>query len=149
MNHWWEIGGPRDMILPPGVSSSNAVQRFLIGARVVKALNHVGYHDLQDEARPAGRSGRKAIVVAVDSGEDVGAMSQLINAFGFDAVARGSLSAGARIEPGTAAFGANVEAAELRTLTAACRAAGARGPADSLRENLRRTDAVSRSRLSD
>ncbi|MDG9674086.1 alpha/beta hydrolase [Micromonospora sp. DH14] len=55
----------------------------------------------------------------------------------------------ARLEPGTAGFGANVEAAELRTLTAACRDAGGQGAAGSLRENLRRIDAVSRSRLSD
>ncbi|MFI6785520.1 alpha/beta hydrolase [Micromonospora sp. NPDC050276] len=54
----------------------------------------------------------------------------------------------ARLEPGAAAFGANVEASELRTRTAAGRTAGARGPADSLLENMRRVDAVSCSRLS-
>jgi predicted dinucleotide-binding enzyme len=149
MYRWWVIDGPRVRSVPSGVSSSDAVKRFLPGARVVKALNHLGYHDLEDEARPAGRPGRKAIAVAGDSPEDVGAVSQLSNAFGFDAVAIGSLAAGARLEPVTAAFGATVEAAELRALTTASRAAGARGPADSLRENLRRVDAVSRSRLSD
>lgn len=121
MNHWWEIDGPRDGILPPGESTSELVQAALPGARVVKAFNHMGYHDLEDGARPAGTPGRtasdrKAIGIAGDDPADVAAVAAIVDALGFDPVVAGKLAEGIRMEPGTPAFGANVDSVRLEEM---------------------------------
>lgn len=116
MNYWWEVDGPRDSFLEPDLSSSEAVQRFLPQSRVVKAFNHMGYHDLHDEARSVGAAGRKAIAVAGDSRHDIRTANDLINNLGFDPLHIGDLASGYKLEPGHAAFGANLPTEELRQL---------------------------------
>lgn len=108
MNYWWEVDGDRDDFIPSNVSSSEAVQQFLSSSRVVKALNHMGYHDLFDEPKPAGAPGRKAIAVAGDDEHDVKTVSHIVDSLGFDPVYIGPLATGHKLEAGGNVFGANV-----------------------------------------
>ena len=115
-NYWWEVDGHREDLTDPRTSSSEIIQAFLPESHVVKAFNHMGYHDLEDGARPRGAPGRKAIALAGNAPGAVAAAASLVDDLGFDPVVVGPLAEGVRLEPGSELFGANVEADEVRVM---------------------------------
>ncbi|SDD03419.1 hypothetical protein SAMN05216410_2678 [Sanguibacter gelidistatuariae] len=115
MNFWAETDGTMPT-LADADSSSHLVADTLPGARLVKTLNHIGYHDLDTDHRPAGTPDRRALAVA---GDDAGAkvvVAGFIAAIGFDVVDAGPLVGGLALEPGTAVFTGVHTRAELEDL---------------------------------
>lgn len=115
MNHWMEVDGPKEDTIPEGVSSSEFIQSFLNETRVVKALSHMGYHELFDNPKPEGKPERKAIAIAANSEIDAKTVADFINSLGFDPLYIGNLAQGKKLEPGMPAFGANTTIERLKS----------------------------------
>jgi len=75
---------------------------------VVKTLNQIGYHDLEDQRRPAGSAERRALGVASDDSGALDLVAEIVERVGYDAVRLDSLSAGRLLEPGAPVFGASL-----------------------------------------
>jgi hypothetical protein len=112
MNYWPDTDGVLEAFGHGG--SSEIVARRLTGATVVKALNHIGYHELEDGARAAGAPGRLAVGVAGDDPGAVGAIADLVDRIGYDPVRLESLRAGRVLEPGGPVFGTVLTQPEFR-----------------------------------
>lgn len=114
-NYWWEVDGSMtDLAQWP--SSSEMIQAFLPNSHVIKALSHIGYHNLLDDARPAGAADRKAMAIAGNDPHDTQLVATLVANLGFDPVLIGKLAEGKKLEPGSSLFGASVDAPTLRNL---------------------------------
>ena len=113
MNYWPPVDGVQEMFLDHRYGSSEIVQRWLARSTVVKTLNHIGYHELEDERRPGGSSERRALGVAGDDSGAVDVVAELIERIGYDAVRFDRLSAGRLLEPGGPVFGALLHRSEF------------------------------------
>ena len=105
MNYWPAVNGFIRTFEDKDLGSSEIVARRLPGSTVVKTLNHLGYHQLEEESRPAGDSERRALGVAGDNASGVEVVENFIKRIGFDAVPVGNLSAGRLLEPDGPVFG--------------------------------------------
>ena len=106
MNYWPASDGTLQAFEHGG--SSEIVARLLTGptgSTVVKALNHIGYHELEDRARPAGAPDRRASGLAGDDPAAVAAVAELTDRIGYDPVRLGDLPAGRVLQPGGPVFG--------------------------------------------
>ncbi|HKB29998.1 MAG TPA: NAD(P)-binding domain-containing protein [Streptosporangiaceae bacterium] len=113
MNYWPAVDGVQELFEDRRRGSSEIVQRRLARSTIVKTLNQIGYHDLEDERRPAGSPDRRALGVASDDPGAADVVAELIDRIGYDAVRLDSLSAGRLLEPGGPVFGVPVRRAEF------------------------------------
>jgi hypothetical protein len=79
-----------------GRASSEVVQEYLSGARLVKAFNTLYFKIL--EANPVAENGHRVLFVSGDDKEAKTVVSEVINTIGFAPVDLGSLSVGSKFQ---------------------------------------------------
>ncbi|MGZ6097441.1 MAG: NADPH-dependent F420 reductase, partial [Myxococcaceae bacterium] len=82
-------------------TTAELLQAHLPRSKVVKAFNHIYAAELTTHGQPAGTPNRRALVIAGDDAGAKGAVSRLIDQFGFDTVDAGPLREGWRIQRDT------------------------------------------------
>lgn len=112
MNFWHDTNGDMPE-LEDAPSSSEMVLAHIPEAHVAKSLNHIGYHELELDARPAGAADRRALAVAADHDETRAMVLEFVERLGFDAVDAGPLTNGTAFEPGTPIFTGSYDTAGL------------------------------------
>jgi predicted dinucleotide-binding enzyme len=118
MNYWAPIDGEISEFDDAPEGTSVLVQRALPDSRVVKTLNHIGYHELDEEPRPAGSPDRMALGAVGDDPDAVALVLAFLERIGFDAIDGGPLANGVAFQPGSPLFGAPYSAERFRELLA-------------------------------
>ncbi|WP_434176484.1 FAD/NAD(P)-binding protein [Brachybacterium conglomeratum] len=95
------------------LSTSELLAARLPGAHVVKTLNHIGYHDVEEHGRDHGDPSRRAIALAADDDRAAELVTTLLHRLGYEPVHLGALAAGRDLEPGEALFSGWSTSAEL------------------------------------
>ena len=108
MNYWWEIDGLENIYSDAEYTSSERVQAHLEKSTVIKAFNHMGYHNLADDALPDTKENRKAVVIAGDHMDAVNKVEDIVDNIGFTPLYIGELKNGLILEPGNPLFGASL-----------------------------------------
>jgi predicted dinucleotide-binding enzyme len=141
MNYWSDTDGEDSELAGADQGTSTIVQAHFPGARVVKSLNQLGYHELDEYPRAPGAPDRIAVAAVGDDRLAVRTVMHLINRLGFDPVDGGPLAKGKLLEPDGSPYAETFSADALAKRLSAVQ----RGPSPT---GIRPPSAVSLNRLS-
>ncbi|MBG9983480.1 NADPH-dependent F420 reductase [Aerococcaceae bacterium DSM 111022] len=116
MNYWWEIDGLDNIYSDAEQSSSEKVQAYFQDSTIIKAFNHMGYHNLSDDVRPDTHDNRKAQIITGDDQEAVKVVEAIVEEIGFTPLYIGDLKNGVILEPGSPLFGASLGVEETQAI---------------------------------
>ena len=116
MNYWEPVDGDDPELTTAKNGTSMIVQERFPSARVVKSLNQLGYHQLEETERPKGAPDRVAIGAAGDDQLAVRKVMRLLDRLGFDPVDAGPLKNGLVLEPDGSPIATTYSAEQLATL---------------------------------
>jgi len=113
MNYWPDTDGDDPVLAAAPAGTSAVVQAHFPGARLVKSLNQLGYHDVDEYPRERGASDRIAVAAAGDDRRAVRTVMAVVDRLGFDAVDAGPLARGRLLEPDGSPYADIADAPEL------------------------------------
>lgn len=113
MNYWPPIDGHLPDFESTDHPSSVIIQDTLPSSVVVKTFNHLGYHQMEDLARPAGTPGPVGLGVASDDIAATQTVMEFVDSVGFDPIYIGTLNESAVLQPETPLFGAALSASDI------------------------------------
>jgi predicted dinucleotide-binding enzyme len=116
MNYWEPVDGDDPELTSAADGTSSIVQERFSSARVVKSLNQLGYHQLEENLRSKGAPDRVAVGAAGDDRPAVATVMRLVDRLGFDPVDAGPLENGVALEPDGAPIAATYNADQLSKL---------------------------------
>jgi predicted dinucleotide-binding enzyme len=117
MNYWPDTDGEDPELAEADGGSSVVVQAHFPGARVVKSLNQLGYHELDEYPRDPGAPDRIAVAAVGDDRLAVRTVMHVIDRIGFDPIDGGPLTKGELLEPDGSPSAETLSADALAKLT--------------------------------
>ena len=112
MNNWYAVDGHLAWMDGFQGATAELTQSHNPAMRVVKSLNHLGYHDMETDSRPAGDPLRRALAAASDDVEARALVARFVDQIGFDPLLM-SLADSKYLETDGPVFGIEMSAEQM------------------------------------